>query len=98
MIVVTGAITAKPETVAEMTRAALEHVQRSRKEPGCISHDVGVDAGDKLRLMFLERWEDAAALKAHFALPESRAFWRLLQALAAEPGSMHLYEASRIKP
>ncbi len=97
MIIVTGTVTAKPETVAEMTRAALEHVHRSRKEPGCISHEVAVDAEDRLRLVFVERWEDAGVLKAHFAVPESRAFWRLLQSLAAEPGAMHIYEASRIK-
>jgi quinol monooxygenase YgiN len=97
MIVVAGAITARPETAAEMTRAALEHVHRSRKEPGCISHDVSVDAENPLRLMFFERWENAAALKTHFAVRESRVFWRLLQDLAAEPGAMHLYEATRVK-
>lgn len=97
MIIVTGTITARPETAAEMTRAALEHVHRSRTEPGCVSHDVAVDPEDPLRLIFLERWESADALKTHFKVPESRAFWRLLQDLAAEPGTMHLYEASRIK-
>lgn len=96
MIVVTGTVTARPETAAEMIRAALEHVRRSRLEPGCISHDVAVDAENALRLIFLERWADAAALKTHFRVPESRAFWRLLQDLAADPGAMHLYDASEI--
>lgn len=97
MIIVTGTVTAKADTVAEMTRAALEHVHRSRTEPGCVSHDVAIDPENPLRLIFLERWEDTDALKTHFKVPESRAFWRLLQELAAEPGAMHLYEANRIK-
>lgn len=97
MLIVTGTVTARPETITEMIRAALEHVHRSRAEPGCVSHDVGVDAGNPLRLMFLERWQDAAALKAHFAVRESRAFWKTLQRLAADPGEMAVYEARKIR-
>jgi len=97
MIVVTGIVTAKPETVAELTQAAREHVHRSRGEPGCISHHVAVDADEPLTLHFIERWESADALKAHFAVPESRAFWRRLKSLAADPGHMQVYEAARIR-
>jgi quinol monooxygenase YgiN len=100
MILVTGTVTARPETVAEMTRVALEHVHRSRLEPGCISHEVAVDPENPLRLVFLERWESEAALKAHFTLPRSRALFKALQALASEGGSMKVYraEAIRISP
>ena len=75
MILVTGRVTAKPDTFAEMLRVSREHVHRSRKEPGCISHDVSVDADDPLTLHFIERWADAEALKVHFRVPESRAMW-----------------------
>ncbi len=97
MIVVTGFVTARPDTIAEMTRISLEHVHRSRTEPGCISHDVSIDAENPLRLMFFERWESAAALKAHFAVKASRVFWKQLQELAAEPGAMQIYEAAKTK-
>ncbi|HEX3674863.1 MAG TPA: putative quinol monooxygenase [Rhizomicrobium sp.] len=97
MILVAGAITTRPETIAEAKRAALEHVHRSRAELGCISHDVSVDADNPLRLHFIERWESAEALRAHFAVKASRVFWKTLQDLAAEPGAMHIYEASAVK-
>jgi quinol monooxygenase YgiN len=97
MILVTGRVTAKPETFAEMLRVSREHVQRSRKEPGCISHDVSVDADDPLTLHFIERWADVETLKVHFRVPESRAMWRALQSLAADPGAMHIYQASEIQ-
>jgi quinol monooxygenase YgiN len=97
MILVTGIVTARPDTIAEMTRAALEHVHRSRTEPGCLSHDVSVDADNPLRLHFIERWESADALKAHFAVKASRVFWKTLQDLAADPGAMHLYEAAETR-
>ncbi|MEP7210043.1 MAG: putative quinol monooxygenase [Alphaproteobacteria bacterium] len=97
MLIVSGDVTARTDRREDMLRAAVEHVHRSRLEPGCISHDVSVDAENPLRLMFFERWQDEAALKAHFAVPASRAFWKLLQSLAAEPGAMHIYEAREIR-
>lgn len=97
MLLVTGSVTAKPDTIAEMTRVSLEHVHRSRKETGCISHDVSVDADNPLTLHFIERWQDEAALKAHFRVKESRLMWKALQDLAADPGAMHVYQASEIK-
>jgi quinol monooxygenase YgiN len=55
MILVTGRVTAKPDTLAEILRVSREHVARSRKEAGCISHDVSADANDALTLYFVER-------------------------------------------
>ena len=43
MIIVTGAVTANPEALPEVTRLALEHVHRSRLEPGCLLHSVHQD-------------------------------------------------------
>jgi quinol monooxygenase YgiN len=93
MILVTGRVTAKPETFDEILRVSREHVARSRKEAGCISHDVSVDADDPLTLHFIERWADEAALKTHFRVKESRVMWQALQDLAADPGAMHIYKA-----
>jgi quinol monooxygenase YgiN len=63
---------------------------------GCVSHDVSVDADDPLTLHFIERWADEAALKVHFRVPESRAMWKRLQELAADPGTMRIYRAEEI--
>ena len=96
MLIVSGDITARPDSIADMIRVSLEHVRRSRGESGCLSHDVSVDADNPLRLIFFERWEDVAALKRHFAVPASRTFWKLLQELAAKPGAMHIHDARTI--
>jgi len=97
MILVTGSATASPESFAEMRRISLEHVHRSRGEPGCLEHGVYIDAENPLRLHFFERWADAEALKAHFLVPESRAFARRLRELAADPGGMAVYEAAKTR-
>jgi quinol monooxygenase YgiN len=55
MVVVTGSVTAQPETFDEARRLGLEHVRRSRQAPGCISHAVHVDCETPLRLAFFEQ-------------------------------------------
>lgn len=97
MIIVYGHLTAKPDTIAEMARIAREHVTRSREEPGCVSHEVTIDSENPLRLVFIERWEDKAALDTHFAHKEARRAFQGMRALAADPGKMQVYEAERIK-
>ncbi|MFA7262990.1 MAG: putative quinol monooxygenase [Caulobacter sp.] len=83
MIVVTGWILAKPDTLAELIAIGQEHCRRSRAEPGCISHDLYIDSENGLRLFFFERWADRAALAVHFAVPESNDFVRAVRALSA---------------
>ena len=97
MIVVTGSVMARQDTFEEVRRLSLEHVHRSRGEPGCISHAVHVDCENALRLVFFEQWADRAALLAHFAVPASRDFVRSLQALAESATTIELYEATRLE-
>ncbi len=97
MIIVTGTIQARPEAFEEARRLGLEHSRRSRAEPGCISHDLHVDCEDPLKLVFVERWADAAALKAHFDVAASVDFVRAVRGLAAARTRMDVYEAEPAK-
>ena len=97
MIVVTGSVTARPDSFDEVRKLSLEHVHRSRGEPGCISHAVQVDCENPLRLVFFEQWADRAALLAHFAVPASRDFVKSLQSLASAATTIELYEATRLE-
>jgi len=97
MIVVTGSVTARADSFDEVRRLSLEHVHRSRTEPGCISHAVQIDCENPLRLVFFEQWADRAALLAHFAVPASRDFVKSLQPLAAAATTIELYEATRLE-
>ena len=97
MILVTGSVVARQETLDDIRRLSLEHVQRSRGEPGCISHAVHIDCENPLRLVFVEHWSDRNALLAHFAVPDSREFVRALQPLAAAATTIELYDAARIE-
>jgi quinol monooxygenase YgiN len=97
MIIVTGSVTARDDCLEEVRRLSLEHVHRSRREPGCISHAVHVDCENPLRLVFIEQWVDRAALLAHFAVPASRDFVRALQPLAAAATTIELYDSTMLQ-
>jgi len=97
MIVVTGSVTAREDSFTDIRKLSLDHVHRSRKEAGCISHAVHVDCENPLRLVFIEQWADRAALLAHFSVPASRDFVRALQPLASAATTIELYDATRLE-
>lgn len=90
MLIVTGAVTARPDTFEALREAALAHSRRSRAEPGCLKHSVHVDCEDPLTLFFYEEWEDRAALDAHFAVPESLEYMRISRGLAASGSKIRI--------
>lgn len=96
MIIVIGSVVVAQDALADAQRIAIEHVHRSRAEPGCISHDVHLDCEHPGRLVFVERWADRAALAAHFAVPASGETVRALGALATQPPALDIYDANRL--
>ena len=96
MIVVIGSVLVRDGHMAEAQKLSLEHVHRSRTEPGCVSHAVHVDCENPKRLVFVEQWADHASLQAHFKVPASRQFVAALSGLASEVPSMALYQAEHI--
>jgi quinol monooxygenase YgiN len=97
MIIVTGSAKARPDSLAEVVRLSLEHVHRSRLEPGCLLHSVHTDVEDPNRVVFIEHWADRDALMTHFRVPASGAFATALGDLAAEPPTLEIYDAERIR-
>jgi quinol monooxygenase YgiN len=93
VIIVTGSVRASPATIAEVLAISLEHVHRSRTEPGCLLHSVHQDVEDPLHVVFIEHWADTESLHAHFRVPASREFANTIGTLAAEPPTMDIYDA-----
>jgi quinol monooxygenase YgiN len=94
MILVTGSVQARPEHLAEVLAVSLEHVHRSRAEPGCLLHTVHQDVEDPNRVVFVEHWEDADALRAHFGVPASGEFVTALAALSDGTPTIQIYDAT----
>ncbi|KQV50482.1 antibiotic biosynthesis monooxygenase [Pelomonas sp. Root1217] len=97
MILVLGHVTVRPEHFDEVLKLSRQHVERSRAEPGCIAHAVHRDTENPLRLVFVEKWSDMAALQVHFRVPASREFGKALATLASEPAGLEIHEAAEVK-
>lgn len=97
MIIITGTVRLKPETREDAVRLGCEHSARSRGEPGCLAHNCYVDAEDELRMHFFEKWADEAAVKQHFAVPESRTFVGTISAFASAPPKIGIFAAKAIE-
>lgn len=91
MIIVTGAVIARPDSFDALREASLAHVARSRLEDGCISHAVHVDCENPLRLFFFERWHDMPALEAHGRQPGSREFLTAVRDLTASSEGISIW-------
>jgi quinol monooxygenase YgiN len=98
MIIITGSVLTNPDNRAEIEALCVAHCQRSRAESGCMSHQVHSDCETPDLLVFVERWQDGAAVLAHFQVPESGAFVKKLAALATDPPHMTIYAADEILP
>ncbi len=97
MVIVTGSAIAREGSDAEMQKISVEHVLRSRAEPGCISHEVSRDVLQPNRFVFVERWADMAALQVHFREEASRQFAKTMAELSDGKLEMTLYQADAIK-
>lgn len=97
MVVVLGSVLIADGNVAAALERSLEHVKRSREEPGCISHHVSIDAEQENRLNFHEEWESLADLHRHFEVEASIKFAATLSEMAVEPPSLQVYEATRVR-
>lgn len=95
MIIVTGAFTARPETIGRLTEVCIAHSRRSRMQLGCAKHHVYADCEDPLKLFFYEEWTDEDALQAHFNVPASHAFVTEARALAAEGAGPTVFTGDR---
>src|ERR1700722_99738 len=93
MLIVTGSIEARPDTIDRILELGLAHVRRSRQEQGCLLHSIHRDVENELRVVFIERWEDSAALEAHFHVSSSGEFVREAAALALRPPEISIFEA-----
>ena len=94
MIIVTGSVTARADSFDALRQESLDHVARSRLEPGCLLHSVQVDCENPLRLVFVEHWADKAALDLHFKQPGSAKLMRAIAALSSENTGTAIFDAA----
>ncbi len=65
----------KPESLELVRPLFQELVEKTRKEPLCLSYDLFIDQEDAGHFIFVEEWPDRAALTTH---SETEHFTRLI--------------------
>ena len=74
MVIVVAHARVKPEARAAAVAAAEKMRDASRAEPGCHEYGFWFAFDDEHELLVFERWEDQAALDAHFQTPHLAEF------------------------
>lgn len=97
MIIITGQVEVKRMCLTMALDLCVEHVKRSRKESGCITHDVTQSLDNGCRLFFFEQWADDPSVKAHFELESSKKFVQDLTQLCEVPPLLSMYNADKIR-
>jgi quinol monooxygenase YgiN len=92
MIHVIAIITAKPGQRQQILEAARANIPAVRAEDGCMEYNIALDAegigsfqtkfGPET-FVFVEKWRDPAALKAHAAAPHMAAYSAKVKELIA---------------
>ena len=98
MIVIAGRVVIDPAKREEAVRAALEMMEETAKEPGCISYTFSADLADAGTFRLFEEWESAQALDAHFATPHMARFGAAIGQLGVREMKVQRYEVASVGP
>jgi quinol monooxygenase YgiN len=96
-VVLVVEFTARADTVDELRERLLELTRLTRAEDGCLRYDLHADAGDPLRLVFVEEWSSTEAHAAHDRTPWVAGFREHRVRLLAEDGLRRL-DLTRLEP
>ena len=91
MIVIAGKIQVKPERRDEARKAALDMVEATRRESGCLSYAFYADLVEPATFFLFEEWESDAALGAHFQTEHMARFQQQAPAFLAAPPTIKRY-------
>lgn len=74
MLIVTGVIEIEPGGLDKARKAAMDMVEATLQEDGCLIYEFSQILGSETRFRVYEEWENRAALEAHFEAPHMAVF------------------------
>ena len=98
MILVLGTVKLAREKL-DGAKAAMERmVTASRAEPGCIAYGYAQDVLDPETIHVIEKWQDRAALQAHFTTPHMADWRRVMGELGLSGRDLKVHEIDEGAP
>ncbi len=95
MIVVVGRVRTDAERREQLIKLGQTVAAASRQEPGCISYRVYEDTEADNDFVFVEEWEDDAALQKHFATAHIADFMRGVPGAVVEAPDVKFHTIER---
>lgn len=98
-VLITGTIEVRPVQREALLEAVRPLVERTRRdEIGCLEYAFTGDTVDAGRVVVLERWEDEAALAAHFLHDNMAATRRALHEHGSGRSTIAKYRVDAVRP
>lgn len=98
MLVIAGTISLDPEKRDAAIKAAVEMMEATRQEPGCISYTFSADLSEPGDFRIFEEWESQDALDAHFKAPHMAKFQGEMGAFGVRGMKVQRYEIASVGP
>jgi len=98
MIVIAGEIEIDAAQRDAAVAAAIQMMEATRREAGCISYTFSADLVEPGRFRIFEEWESPEALQSHFATPHMAAFQKAVASLGVRRMAIQRYEVSSVGP
>ena len=97
MIIVEGFIRLAPGEIERLRPAAVAMMQATHAESGCLDYAYAIDMADAQKLRVIERWQDQAALDAHFASPHMATFNQAIGGAVLLGGVIKAYAGEEVR-
>ena len=97
MIYVVATLAIKPEMRAELVEAAKACIVETRKEAGNISYDSHESITDPTKLVFVEQWQNAEALEAHFKTDHFKTFAQAIEKHLTAPLKVEVITPAKVE-
>ena len=98
MLVIAGIVRIDPDRLGEAVPAAVEMMEETRKEAGCISYTFSNSLSEPGVIHIFEEWDSQEALDAHFKAPHMAVFQGKMGGFGVKEMKVQKYEVSSVGP
>jgi quinol monooxygenase YgiN len=94
-MMITARLNVKPEKVKDFLAVAKEMVENSNKEAGCKSYQLFQDPYDNTGFIFVESYQNQAAVEAHFMSDYFKAFGPKVADMVQAPAKIKIISVAK---
>ncbi len=98
MLVIAGTIRIDPANRAAIMAAAVEIMEETRAEEGCLSYTFSADLSEDGLFLIFEEWESQEALDTHFRTPHMAKFQSEMAGFGVKEMRVKRYEIASVAP